>query len=229
MIATLTGTLREKTPPTVLIETPGGVGFEVWVPMSTFYTLPATGETVRLVTHHVVRDDEQQLFGFATRAERDAFRLLIRINGVGPRIALALLSHLTLSELKGAVAEQQSARLVKIPGIGKKTAERLLLELKDKLALLPFGGDAASAPPTSTTAKTRAQKGDVKGEAPTPETPPPNGRDAETRWQLARDVAAALVALGYSEAQIAPLVAELPSDLTLSEAIKWALQRIASR
>lgn len=229
MIATLTGTLREKTPPTLLIETPGGVGFEVWVPMSTFYTLPATGETVRLVTHHVVRDDEQQLFGFATRAERDAFRLLIRINGVGPRIALALLSHLTVSELKGAVAEQQSARLVKIPGIGKKTAERLLLELKDKLALLPFGGDLASAPPPAATAQSGAQKGSADAGAPASEPPPQAAHDAAARVQLARDVAAALVALGYSEAQIAPLVAELPSDLPLSEAIKWALQRIASR
>ncbi|WP_217126834.1 Holliday junction branch migration protein RuvA [Hydrogenophilus thiooxidans] len=228
MIATLTGTLREKTPPTVLIETAGGVGYEVWVPMSTFYTLPATGETVQLVTHHVVRDDEQQLFGFATRAERDAFRLLIRINGVGPRIALALLSHLTLNELKGAVAEQQSARLVKIPGIGKKTAERLLLELKDKLALLPFGGDGASALPPSA-AQPRAPKGGAEAEGPVADTAPQGGDDAAARWQLARDVAAALVALGYSEAQIAPLVAELPSDLSLPAAIKWALQQVGKR
>ncbi len=133
MIGKLTGTLLDKHPPQILIDC-HGVGYEVEVPMSTFYGLPATGERVSLLTHFVVREDAQVLYGFASAAERSAFRELIKISGVGPRTALALLSGLSVAELAQAVAAQQAARLVKIPGIGKKTAERLLLELKGKLA-----------------------------------------------------------------------------------------------
>ncbi|WP_334134867.1 Holliday junction branch migration protein RuvA [Tepidimonas sp.] len=133
MIGKLTGTLLDKHPPQILIDC-HGVGYEVEVPMSTFYGLPAAGERVALLTHLVVREDAQTLFGFATAAERVAFRELIRISGVGPRTALALLSGLSVAELAQAVAAQESARLLKIPGIGKKTAERLLLELKGRLA-----------------------------------------------------------------------------------------------
>ena len=132
MIGRLTGTLVEKTPPLVLVDV-GGVGYEVDVPMSTFYNLPALGGSVTLLTHFVVREDAQQLFGFLTAAERAAFRELVKISGVGPRTALAVLSGLSVGELADAVTRQDGARLVKVPGIGKKTAERLLLELKGKL------------------------------------------------------------------------------------------------
>ena len=146
MIGRLTGTLAEKTPPLVLLDV-NGVGYEVDVPMSTFYPLPGLGERVTLLTHFVVREDAQVLFGFLTAAERATFRELIKISGVGPRTALAILSGLSVLELSQAIAQQSSARLVKVPGIGKKTAERLLLELKGKLApdlgpLAPSGGPA---------------------------------------------------------------------------------------
>jgi Holliday junction DNA helicase RuvA len=133
MIGRLTGILAEKTPPQVLIDV-NGVGYEVDVPMSSFYNLPALGERTTLLTHFVVREDAQQLFGFLTAAERGTFRQLIKISGIGPRMALGVLSGLSVAELTQAVAQQQAARLVKVPGIGKKTAERLLLELKGKLA-----------------------------------------------------------------------------------------------
>ncbi|MGC4060422.1 MAG: Holliday junction branch migration protein RuvA [Aquabacterium sp.] len=133
MISRLTGLLAEKSPPHVLVDV-NGVGYEVQVPMSTFYNLPELGGKVSLLTQFIVREDAQLLFGFLTAAERESFRELIKISGVGPRIALALLSGLSSNELAQAVAAQDTSRLVKVPGIGKKTAERLLLELKGKLA-----------------------------------------------------------------------------------------------
>ena len=132
MIGRLAGLLAEKNPPQLLIDV-GGVGYEVDVPMSTFYQLPALGERVLLLTHFVVREDAQVLYGFLTAEERATFRLLVKISGVGPRTALAILSGLSVAELAQAVSLQESGRLVKVPGIGKKTAERLLLELKGKL------------------------------------------------------------------------------------------------
>jgi Holliday junction DNA helicase RuvA len=143
MIGRITGKLLEKLPPLVLIDVQG-VGYEVDVPMSTFYNLPAIGAQVVLHTHLVVREDVHLLFGFATEAERQAFRQLVKISGVGARTALALLSGLSVSDLHHAVTSQDSARLVRIPGIGKKTAERLLLELRDKLDL-PLTGVASTA------------------------------------------------------------------------------------
>jgi len=142
MIGRLSGLLAQKSPPLVLVDV-HGVGFEVDVPMSTFYNLPALGEKVVLLTHFVVREDAQVLFGFLTEPERATFRLLVKISGVGPRTALSILSGLSVDELAQAVTRQDGARLVKVPGIGKKTAERLLLELKGKL-----GPDLAL--PTST-------------------------------------------------------------------------------
>ena len=139
MIGKLTGILSDKNPPQVLVDC-SGVGYEVQVPMSTFYNLPASGEKVSLLTHFVVREDAQILYGFATEAERAAFRELIKISGVGPRTALSVLSGMSVSELSQAVTTQESGRLVKVPGIGKKTAERLLLELKGK-----FGPDLGTA------------------------------------------------------------------------------------
>ena len=132
MIGRLSGVLAAKTPPQVLVDVQG-VGYEIDVPMSTFYLLPAIGEPVVLLTQFVVREDAQLLYGFLSVPERATFRELIKISGVGPRTALALLSGLSVAELAQAVTLQDGARLVKVPGIGKKTAERLLLELKGKL------------------------------------------------------------------------------------------------
>ncbi|MCO4094532.1 MAG: Holliday junction branch migration protein RuvA [Acidovorax sp.] len=132
MIGKLTGTLLEKNPPEVLLDC-HGVGYEVYVPMSTFYNLPALGERVSLLTQFIVREDAQLLYGFATAPERQAFRELIKISGVGPRTALSVLSGMGVTDLAQAVTLQEAGRLVKVPGIGKKTAERLLLELKGKL------------------------------------------------------------------------------------------------
>jgi Holliday junction DNA helicase RuvA len=132
MIGKLTGTLLEKNPPQILLDC-HGVGYEVDVPMSTFYNLPGTGEKVALLTHFVVREDAQILYGFATAPEREAFRQLIKISGVGPRTALSVLSGMSVGDLAQAISAQDSGRIIKVPGIGKKTAERLLLELKGKL------------------------------------------------------------------------------------------------
>ena len=146
MIGRLTGRLAARNPPQVLLDV-GGVGYEVDVPMSTFFNLPALGEPVVLLTHLVVREDAHLLYGFLTEGERGTFRELVRISGVGPRTALAILSGLSVAELAAAVGRQDGARLVKVPGIGKKTAERLLLELKGKLGpelALPAGATALS-------------------------------------------------------------------------------------
>ena len=147
MIGRLQGTLAAKNPPQVLIDC-HGVGYEVDVPMSTFYHLPGLGEPVTLLTHFVVREDAQLLYGFATAPERDAFRQLIKVTGVGPRMALGVLSGLGVQELAQAITAQETGRLVKVPGIGKKTAERLLLELKGKL-----GADLGSAHAHASTAQ----------------------------------------------------------------------------
>jgi Holliday junction DNA helicase RuvA len=146
MIGRIAGTLADKQPPQVLVDV-GGVGYELDVPMSTFFNLPALGERVVLLTHFVVREDAQILFGFLTAAERATFKELVKISGVGPRTALSILSGLSVGELAAAVSRQDGARLVKVPGIGKKTAERLLLELKGKLGAdlsLPAGAAAHS-------------------------------------------------------------------------------------
>lgn len=140
MIGRLTGTLLEKQPPIVLLDVQG-VGYEVNVPMSTFYTLPDTGEVIILHTYLVVREDVHLLFGFATETERQAFRQLVKISGVGARTALAVLSGLSVSDLYQAVVDQDSRQIIQVPGIGKKTAERLLLELRDKLSSDMIGAD----------------------------------------------------------------------------------------
>jgi Holliday junction DNA helicase RuvA len=145
MIGRLAGVLLEKNPPQILVDA-GGVGYEVEVPMSTFYNLPASGERVMLLTHLIVREDAHLLYGFGTEAERRAFRQLLKISGVGARTALAVLSGLSVAELVEAVAAQESGRLVKIPGIGRKTAERLLLELKGKLGAEVVSGIAVNRP-----------------------------------------------------------------------------------
>ncbi|NOQ49105.1 MAG: Holliday junction branch migration protein RuvA [Nitrosomonadaceae bacterium] len=142
MIGRLTGFMLEKQPPLVLVDVQG-VGYEINVPMSTFYNLPAVGVKVTLHTYLVVREDVHLLFGFATEAERQVFRQLVKISGVGARTALAILSGLSVSDLHQAVAAQDSRQIIKIPGIGKKTAERLLLELRDKLSSTMVGIDSS--------------------------------------------------------------------------------------
>jgi holliday junction DNA helicase RuvA len=132
MIGRLSGILLEKAPPQLLVDC-NGVGYEVDVPMSTYYNLPHTGERVTLFTHLTVREDAHLLFGFGSASERAVFRQLIKISGIGARTALSILSGMTVADLAQAVTLQEAGRLVKVPGIGKKTAERLLLELKGKL------------------------------------------------------------------------------------------------
>ena len=149
MIGRLSGILLEKNPPQLLLDVQG-VAYEVDVPMSTFYNLPVLGERVTLWTHLVVREDAHLLFGFGSDSERRAFRQLLKITGVGARTALSVLSGLSVSELAQAVTMQETGRLTKIPGIGKKTAERLLLELKDKLGVdLTTTVGVFRAPPAS--------------------------------------------------------------------------------
>jgi Holliday junction DNA helicase RuvA len=142
LIGKLSGKLIERHPPQVIVDV-HGVGYEINVPMSTFYQLPATGNDVTLYTHLIVREDAHQLYGFASEQERHVFRQLLRISGVGARTALSVLSGMSVSDLYEAVSAQDSARLIKVPGIGKKTAERLLLELKDKLDLTVVATSAA--------------------------------------------------------------------------------------
>src|SRR3569832_1558500 len=143
MIGKLTGTLGDKNPPQELVDC-NGVGYEVDVPMRTFYNLPGVGDKVTLLTHFVVREDAQILYGFASPGEREAFRQLIKISGVGPRTALAVLSGMSVADIAQAVTALDAGRLVKVPGIGKKTAERLLLGLKGKIGA--DHGAATSAP-----------------------------------------------------------------------------------
>jgi Holliday junction DNA helicase RuvA len=139
MIGRLSGILLEKNPPQILLDVQG-VAYEVDVPMSTFYNLPQNGERVTLFTHLVVREDAHLLYGFGSENERRAFRQLLKVNGIGAKIALSVLSGLSVAELAQAIALQESGRLTRVPGIGRKTAERLLLELKDK-----FGADVTQA------------------------------------------------------------------------------------
>ena len=147
MIGRLSGTLLEKNPPSMLIDV-SGVGYEVEVPMSTYYELPAVGKTVQLLTHFVVREDAQLLFGFATATERATFRALLKVNGVGAKVALSILSGLSTNEFFAYVASKDTTALTKVPGIGKKTAERLIVELQDKVdtftVALPASGTAAN-------------------------------------------------------------------------------------
>ena len=146
MIGRISGKLAEKQPPLILVDV-NGVGYEIDVPMSTFYQLPATGTSVTLYTQLIVREDAHLLYGFASEGERQVFRQLLRVNGVGAKMALAVLSGLSIADLSRAVAEQDAARLTKVPGVGKKTAERLLLELRDKIAVQDAAGGRAVAQP----------------------------------------------------------------------------------
>jgi Holliday junction DNA helicase RuvA len=151
MIGRICGVLAAKHPPQVLVDV-GGVGYEIDVPMSTFYNLPALGEKVSLLTHLAVREDAHLLYGFGSEVERTAFRELLKVSGIGAKTALSVLSGLSVNDLAAAIAAQEIGRIVKVPGIGKKTAERLLLELKGKPV---FAGAIA-------TAETRGVSDDVR-------------------------------------------------------------------
>jgi Holliday junction DNA helicase RuvA len=143
VIAWLKGVLREKQPPWLLIDV-GGIGYELQASMTTFSALPSTGTDVALFAHQVVREDAHQLFGFAERSERDVFRQLLKVNGVGAKVALAILSGMDAATLGRCVLEGDTTRLTRLPGIGKKTAERLVIEMRDRLGNLPGGGELGS-------------------------------------------------------------------------------------
>ncbi len=145
MIGKISGKLLERHPPQIVVDV-HGVGYEIDVPMSTFYQLPATGSDITIYTHLVVREDAHHLYGFASEQERHVFRQLLKISGVGARTALSVLSGMSVSDLYEAVSSQDSGRLIKVPGIGRKTAERLLLELKDKLdvVVVPSAANATA-------------------------------------------------------------------------------------
>ena len=198
MIGRLSGIVMEKNPPAITVDV-HGVGYELDVPMSTFYNLPATGEAVSLYTHLQVREDAHQLFGFGTDAERAAFRQLLKISGIGARTALAVLSGLSVTELAQAVTLQEAGRLTRIPGIGKKTAERLLLELRDKLPKGAGGG--------------------VKADA--------GGTVAALPADNLSDILHALLALGYNERESLAAMKSLAPETAVSDGIRAALKLLA--
>ncbi|NMF88355.1 Holliday junction branch migration protein RuvA [Aromatoleum petrolei] len=197
MIGRIAGILLEKNPPQIVVDV-HGVGYEIDVPMSTFYGLPATGQPVTLFTHLAVREDGHFLYGFACADERAAFRQLLKVSGIGARTALAVLSGLSVTDLAQAVALQEAGRLVKIPGIGKKTAERLLLELRDKLGkALPTLGATVPAGAAALPADSRS------------------------------DILNALLALGYNEKEALGAMKAVPEDSGVSDGIRLALKSLS--
>ena len=199
MIGRISGRLLEKNPPQIVIDC-HGVGYEIDVPMSTFYALPACGEALSLHTHFAVREDGQFLYGFATPEERTAFRQLLKVSGIGARTALAVLSGLSVSDLNQAVTLQEAGRLVKIPGIGKKTAERLLLELRDRLGKALPGLPAIAVPGTTANAIASDPRSDILN---------------------------ALLALGYNEREALGALKSVPEDSSVSDGIRVALRQLS--
>ena len=198
MIGFLRGRLAAKHPPVLLLDV-GGVGYEVEAPMSTFYGLPAVGADVMLHTHLVVREDAHILFGFGSERERSLFRELIRISGVGPRIALGILSGASVDEFHRCVETQDAASLTRIPGIGRKTAERLIIEMRDRLQALATGQSFAI----------RGVPGTGAGAGPSPQA----------------EAFSALVALGYKPVEITRLLQKVdPAVTTTEELIRHALR-----
>jgi Holliday junction DNA helicase RuvA len=200
VIGRLRGELVAKHPPALLLDV-GGVGYELEAPMSTFYTLPETGARVTLLTHLAIRDDAHVLYGFARETERDLFRALLRVSGVGPRLALAILSGMTAEEFARCVQAGDTAALVRLPGIGKRTAERLVVEMRDRVdSLSPGPGTAVSLSPAAL-----SRSGEPADEA-----------------------VSALVALGYRPADATRMVrAVMAPDLTSEELIRAALKAAA--
>jgi Holliday junction DNA helicase RuvA len=199
MIGRLRGTLAEKQPPLLLLDV-NGVGYEVEAPMSTFYQLPALGEQVVLHTHLVVRDDAHLLFGFASETERRLFRTLIKVNGVGAKLALTILSGISADEFARSVQDNDTASLVRLPGVGKKTAERLIVEMRDRLA----DWEGAVALPGTAPAQAAA----------------PQATDAT------RDAVSALISLGYKPPEASRLVSKVETEgLSSEEIIRAALKQ----
>lgn len=199
MIGHLRGRLAAKHPPQLVVDV-GGVGYEVEAPMSTFYTLPAVGAEVSLHTHLVVREDAHVLFGFGTERERSLFRELIKVSGVGPRIALAILSGVTVDEFHRCVEAQDHASLVRVPGIGRKIAERLVIEMRDRLKILAGPAFVAGS-------------GGVAVVASNPQT----------------EAFSALVSLGYKPAEVSRLLQKVdPAVTSTEELIRHALRAAAS-
>lgn len=199
MIGRLRGTLLEKTPGLVLIEA-SGVGYEVDIPYTTFFHLPEVGAAVTLHTHFAVREDAQSLFGFVARLDRDLFRLLIKVNGVGPRLALAILSGLEPARFVHCVENADSAALVKIPGVGKKTAERLLIEMRDRIKQLTGLPDKA---PVSL----------------------PTAGSASPETSAVDEAEAALIALGYKPQEASRAISKVAEDnMSSQDIIRQALR-----
>ncbi|ETX11530.1 Holliday junction DNA helicase RuvA [Marinomonas ushuaiensis DSM 15871] len=195
MIGRIVGTLIEKTPPELLLDV-GGIGYEISASMTTIYDLPQVGEKVILYTHFLVKEDSQTLYGFIDKSERALFRVLIKVNGIGPKMALAVLSSMSAEELISNVQDSDVSALTRIPGVGKKTAERLIIELRDKL------GQAAKTDLFSAPAVLRQVQSDPRQEAE-----------------------AALISLGYKPQEAAKAIAGVPMDAASSEdVIKAALK-----
>ncbi len=198
MIGWIEGLLKEKHPPHLLVDVKG-VGYELEAPMTTFYTLPALGETVKLYTHQLVREDAHHLYGFSVRRDRDVFRMLLRVSGVGAKIGLAILSGMDVNAFSRCVFEGDTGSLSKLPGIGKKTAERLVIEMRDRLDRAD-GAVAVSVP----------------GSAQVPPPADPVG-----------EAVSALVSLGFKPQEASQRVRAVPSDgLVCEEIVRLALQSL---
>jgi len=200
VIGFLRGRLAAKHPPSLVLDV-GGVGYELEAPMSTFYGLPATGSELTLVTHLVVREDAHVLYGFATERERTLFRELIKVSGVGPRLALGILSGASIDEFHRCVETQDAVSLTRIPGIGRKTAERLIVEMRDRLKALASG-----------------QAFEVRGAVP--------GDGAGPSAQA--EAFSALVALGYKPAEVTRLLQKVDAAVTTTEELIRHALRAAS-
>jgi len=198
VIGYLRGRLLDKRPPTLVMDV-HGVGYELDAPMTTFYGLPAVGEEVTLFTHLVVREDAQMLFAFEDAAQRDVFRSLLRVSGVGPRVALAILSTLSTRELFDAVTDGDAARLTRVPGIGRKTAERLMVEMRDRVLAQAGSGGAA-----------------------------PAAAAAGRRDNPVEDAVSALIALGYKPNEASRAIRDIDGEgLSSEELIRQSLRQLA--
>lgn len=197
MIAELRGTILDKRPPHILVDV-AGIGYEIDAPMSTFYELPEIGQVVRLYTHFLVREDEHRLFGFYTAEERNLFRTVLKVNGVGPRLGLAILSGMTPSEFVQCILCNDATRLTSLPGVGKKTAERLVIEMRDKLNERAFPAHHE---------RTQASSG---------------------RQQILQDAISALVSLGYKQPEANRIVTKIDDGSHNSESlIRLALKEFS--
>jgi Holliday junction DNA helicase RuvA len=202
MIGQLRGIILEKQPPQLLLEV-NGVGYEINAPMSTFYRLPDIGQSVLLQTHFVVREDAHQLYGFYDRKERTLFRTLLKVNGVGPRLALTILSGIDINEFVHSIVNNDTANLVRLPGVGKKTAERLIVEMRDKFSDWQ-----------QTTSIEWSQLGDTHSKCAIP-------------TQAIQDAVSALIALGYKPQEASRAISKIEEkNLNSEEMIRRALREM---